>query len=242
VPSPDISLILPCWKDHQLIINHLKLRELAPDVLGEIIVCAVETIEPPAGWRERLADAGARLVWAPEPSRGGQMRRAAEAASGDLLVLNHADTQLKPLHLSNLRDLYQQLTEPFGGAFYRKFDHRHNHLRWLEWVERRRNRYFGGVFGDQTMFLTRQLHRRVGGIPDAPLMEDVLLSRAMRKHGRFVMCDPPIATSARRFEQQGAWRSTLRNVLLLMLFRCGYPPERLHAMYYRKTPGAPKAP
>jgi hypothetical protein len=205
-------------------------------LVGEIIICAVKGVEPPEGWCEQLADAGARLVWVREPSRGGQMRRAAEIASGELLVFNHADTRLEPAHLKSLRELYQQTPEPFGGAFYRKFDGRHKHLRGLERVERWRNRRFGGVFGDQTIFVTRQLYQRIGGIPDVPLMEDVLLSSAIRKHGQFVMCDPPIATSARRFAERGAWRTTMRNVLLLTLFRCGCSPQRLHAMYYSKAP------
>src|SRR2546430_15853601 len=43
---------------------------------------------------------------------------------------------------------------------------------------------------------------------------------------------PPVESCAHNQIQRGAWRVTLRNLIFLVLFRCGVSAERLHSWYY----------
>jgi GT2 family glycosyltransferase len=72
-------------------------------------------------------------------------------------------------------------------------------------------------------------------------MEDVEFSRRLRRAGRVVIVDPPIRTSPRHHIENGAWRTTIRNGLFLLLFKLGVSAERLHAIYYarRRQTSAP---
>jgi hypothetical protein len=73
----------------------------------------------------------------------------------------------------------------------------------------------------------------MGGYREYALMEDVDFSRRLLGQGRRVVLDPPVTTSARHHKKRGNWRASLRNGLMLLLFRAGVPPDFLHAWYYR---------
>ena len=91
-----------------------------------------------------------------------------------------------------------------GGAYYRAFDRRHPHCRWLEPIERWHNRTFGALFGDQSIFVRRSHFAHLGGFADLPLMEDLEFSKRLRQSGRLVLLDPPVATSPRKHVREGA--------------------------------------
>ena len=172
------------------------------------------------------------------PSRGKQMNDGAGIASGDVLVFLHADTEMHEEHLEAIaRAMNDEAV--IGGAFYRRFDERHPHLRWLEPIARFLTRNGGTLFGDQTVFVRRDAFRKLGGFAEIPLMEDVEFSRRLRAAGRVAILDPPIRTSPRHHLEHGAWRTTLRNALFLLLFKLGVSAEKLHAIYYaRRDPSS----
>ncbi len=160
------------------------------------------------------------------------MNKAARIAGGEILLFHHADTDLTEEHLSSLE---AAMADPAlcGGAFRRRFDERHPHLRWLEPLEALRCRRFGPVFGDQSIFVRRRVFEEMGGFADVPLMEDVEFSCRLRRRGRLAVLRPAIGSSARKHLEQGRWHSTLTNAGLLFLYVFGASPHRLHAWYYR---------
>jgi GT2 family glycosyltransferase len=161
------------------------------------------------------------------------MNDGAAIASGAVIVLLHADTDMRNEHLHAIARVMND-GEVIGGAFYRKFDERHPNLRWLEPIARFLTRNGGTLFGDQTVFVRRDVFRRLGGFAEIPLMEDVEFSRRLRSAGRVVILDPPIRTSPRHHLEHGAWRTTFRNALFLLLFKLGVSAEKLHAIYYAR--------
>ena len=172
-----------------------------------------------------------KVVHCGRPSRGKQMNDGAAAATGDVLIFLHADTQIERAHL---RAIEHAMNEPaiIGGAFYRKFDERHPHLRSFEGVARFLTRHGGTLFGDQTVFVRREIFQKLHGFAEIPLMEDVEFSRRLRAAGRVIVLDPPIGTSPRRHLEHGAWRTTIRNGAFLLFFKLGVSAETLHAIYY----------
>ena len=165
------------------------------------------------------------------PSRGKQMNDGAAIATGDVLVFLHADAEMRPAHIEAITSAMHD-AEIVGGAFYRAFDERHPHLRFLEAFARFLTRHGGTLFGDQTVFVRRSVFQQLRGFAEIPLMEDVEFSRRLRAAGPVAVVDPPMRTSPRHHLEKGAWRTTLRNALFLLLFKLGVSAERLHAIYY----------
>ncbi len=203
--SASISVIIPIWREGETLLS------LVPNLkswrqIREVIVSAAE---PVFDLRRQLEEAGAIFLDNPKPNRGRQLNEGARIATGDWLLFQHADTELCREHVEALAALNE--SDVVGGAFYRAFDERHPHLRFLEPLERWHSRAFGTVM---------------------PLMEDVDLSGRLRASGKIKLLDPPIRSCARTQIARGPWRVTLRNLIFLILFRCGVPVESLHRWYY----------
>lgn len=219
-----ISVVIPVWRENEMLFDLLRKLSGWPEIREIIVACAEET----AGLRNAVEAAGALCVNAGPPNRGRQMNAGARHASGEWLLFHHADTELTRAHaraLATLRDAV-------GGAFHRAFDARHPHCRWIEPVERWRNRHFGALFGDQSIFVRRGHFQTLGGFADIPLMEDIEFSSRLRRSGRIALLDPPIATSTRRHAIRGPWKTTLTNAALIFLYHLGVSPARLHGWYY----------
>jgi len=177
---------------------------------------------------KRIAeDAGA--VWVEgAPSRGGQLRRGAEAAGGDWLLFLHADTELSAgwcnaveAHLSSGQAGYGRLRFSeggFAGAFV------------AGWANLR-SRLFGLPYGDQTLLVPTSLYNQIGGFQDIPLMEDVAMARALK--GRLAPLGYTALTSAARYERDGWLRRGRRNLWILTRYLFGASPEQLAADYRR---------
>ena len=221
-----ISIIVPCWRG-DAVPPLLAAHWLQHRGVCEIIVAAAEG---EMATRDEMP--GLRTIRCTRHGRGNQMNEAARAATGNVLLFHHADTELTGAHLGSLQDAMEADPRLGGGAFRRRFDERHPHLRWLEPWEALRCRRFGPLFGDQSIFVRRPVFESLGGFGDMPLMEDVDFSCRMRRHLPIVLLAPAIRSSARKHIQQGRWRTTLTNALFLLLYVCGVSPSRLHAWYY----------
>lgn len=230
-----ISLVIPCWKDEAAALEHIRRWQGHPAVADVCIGGLSERTE----FAEAVRDAGGCFAGSPRPSRGQQLNAAAAEARGEILLFHHADSILTPEHLEALLQLERRDPGFRGGAFYRKFDERHPYFRWLERVERWRSRSHGTLFGDQSVFVRRAVFDQLGGFAAFPLMEDVDFSNRLRRSGPVVLLDPPMSSSPRKHVQQGAWRTTLRNASLLVLFQLGVDPARLHRWYYAERQAQP---
>ena len=91
-------------------------------------------------------------------------------------------------------------------------------------------RLTGLVYGDQST-LKRSRFLRRGGFPSLRLMEDVFLSKRLRRQGRIILVPKRIFVSPRRWQRQGVLRQTLRNWTLTALAAAGVHPDRLAAFY-----------
>jgi hypothetical protein len=103
---------------------------------------------------------------------------------------------------------------------------------WLEKVGRWLTQHGGTLFGDQTIFVRRDAFMKLGGFARIPLMEDVEFSPRLRRAGKIAVLDPPVRSSGRHHDRQGAWRRTFQNGLLLLLYKIGVRPQTLHRWYY----------
>ena len=232
--SVQLSVVIPCWNDAAALRTILAaLRGLRG--IHEVIVADATTGDE---CRAIAASSGARIAHCPQPNRGAQMNAGAALATGGALLFQHADTEITQPHIDTL---LAAMRDPgtIGGAFHRHYDGRHAGLGWMQHVTRAWNAHGGTLYGDQSIFIRRAAFGQLGGFAEIPLMEDVEFSRRLRRAGRTVVLDPPIATSPRHHTRRGAWRTTARNATMLALFRLGISPHRLHAWYYRDFADSP---
>jgi len=230
-----ISIIIPTLNEEASIARAIgSCREAGP--------CEVIVVD--GGSRDRTAEIARgradAVITAPR-GRAAQMNAGAAVSRGEVLLFLHADTRLPggsvPAVLGALQD-----ASVIGGAFRVRLAASPGAGRYVRAALGITGRMIGArgavsrsYSGDQAIFLRAEAFRAVGGYPEIPLMEDVELSRRMRRAGRTVLLPLRVGTSGRRWE---AW-GPLRTVLLMWRLRIGYlfgrTPSRC-AEAYRRGP------
>lgn len=221
-----ISVIIPA-------LNEAAVIARAIDAAWQAGADEVIVVDGGSGDESREIAAAARChLICSEPGRGRQQNAGSQAATGDVLLFLHADNWLASAAIDQIR---QTLAEPrvLHGAFRQRIEHASRRFRWLEAGNAARVRLFGLPYGDQGIFVRRDVFFEIGGFPDIPLMEDVALMRKLRRRARPVLLDGPLHVSPRRWLKHGVIRQTLRNWSLLAGYTLGVPPARLARCYRR---------
>jgi rSAM/selenodomain-associated transferase 2 len=223
---PSLSIIMPVLDEAGRI--GAALSALAPFRArgAELIVADGGSHDRTVEIAKPLAD---RVVTAPR-GRGAQMNAGAAAATGDVLLFLHADAALPPeadtLLLAGLRGSAWR-----WGRFDVRIEGRSPLLAVVSGFMNWRSLVTGIATGDQAMFATRAAFDEVGGFPDIPLMEDVALSKRLKRIGRPLNLTARVAVSGRRFDERGALRTILLMWRLRLEFWLGVPPATLARRY-----------
>ena len=188
----------------------------------ELIVVDGGSDDASASIAAPLAD---RVLRAPR-GRAVQMNAGARAASGDVLVFVHADTRLPP---QAEEEILSSLDKHRWGRFDVAIEGRHPGLRVVAAAMNLRSRLSGIATGDQAIFVRRA---EFPGFPEIALMEDVALSRVLKRRGRPACLRSRVRTSGRRWESRGVLRTVLLMWRLRLLYWLGVAPERLARRYY----------
>jgi hypothetical protein len=85
--------------------------------------------------------------------------------------------------------------------------------------------------GDQAIFVRRPLFHSVGGFPEIPLMEDLALSRTLKRLGPPLCLRARVTTSSRRWERGGIARTILLMWRLRLAYYRGADPAELAERY-----------
>jgi rSAM/selenodomain-associated transferase 2 len=196
----------------------------------------VEIVVVDGGSRDGTPTLAAPLadrVLASDRGRARQMNAGAAATRADCLLFLHADTRLPADADRRVLDAVQR------GATWGRFDVRiDGRSRWLPVVAalmNLRSRLTGIATGDQAIFVTREAFERVGGFADQPLMEDVEISRRLRRIAPPACLRDRVVTSGRRWDTHGAWRTIVLMWRLRWAYWRGAPAQEL-ARRYRARP------
>jgi GT2 family glycosyltransferase len=171
------------------------------------------------------------VVSAP-PGGARQLSGGARATEAEAILFLHADTRLPAGWAAAVRDALAEPAVP-GGAFAFRFAEPGLALRIVEWGVRARLALARLPFGDQALFVRRSALEAIGGVPQAEIMEDLDLVRALGRRGPLALLPLPVETSARRYLERGVFRTVLENTLAHAAFWLGLDRARVAAWYRR---------
>jgi rSAM/selenodomain-associated transferase 2 len=220
-----ISIIVPVLNEAEALPGQLQ-RLCSLEDADEVLVIDGGSTD---GTQEIVRAGGnAQLIEAPR-GRGSQIQAGAEAASGDVLLIVHADARLPQNAPTLIREAVAD------GARWGWFDIRYEGSHpWLWLVPRYLNAHawlLGEPTGENAMWATRVAWNEAGGCPRIPLMEDLELARRLRRVDRGRHLPGPVICSARRYEAWTPVGMSLRCMLLWALFHLGASPETLQRFY-----------
>jgi len=157
------------------------------------------------------------------------MNAGAKVATGDILLFLHADTWLPD---DADRHLLARLGDGGGwGRFDVRLSGKHPLYRLIELGMNLRSRLTGIATGDQAMFMSRRLFDRVGGFKEMDLMEDIDMSRRLKRISRPVCLRQNVITSSRRWERNGILRTVFTMWYLRLAWFLGRDVRRLAEKY-----------
>ncbi len=208
----EVSIIIPTYNEETTIE---RLLETLEPLKGR---CEILFVDGGSTDRTLKLLNGEYPVISSEKGRAKQMNRGAMASHGEVLFFLHCDSEVPANTLEEIERVMQNHRAGcFGIAF-----HSYNFFMFTcRVISNHRVKDRKVMFGDQGIFVERELFFEVGMFPDMPILEDYQFSITLKEKGiRLGMTRSRIYTSDRRF--QG---NTVEKLRLMWLM------NRLRAMY-----------
>ena len=230
-----VSVVVPTLNEAARIVATLAPLQPLRAAGHEVIVADGGSTDATLALAAPLAD----RAFVASRGRASQMNAGAALATGDILLFLHADSRLPDGGV----DLVSREMARSGrrwGRFDVTIAGRHRVLAVVAAAmnlslapHRHRHRRPG-------IFVERALFDAIGGFPDQPLMEDIELSKRLKRAGEPPLClRERVVTSGRRWERNGPWRT----IVAMWRWRLAYwraaDVSRLAAEYHAKSGAAP---
>lgn len=159
--------------------------------------------------------------------RSKQMNSAVKYAKGDILWFIHADSVLDKESIFDIEKSKKEY-----GCFRLEFDSKKILMKIVAKNSNRRVRYRNIAFGDQGIFIKKDLFLKIGMYKDIPIMEDYDLSiRLKAKKYKIFQLTTPIITSSRRFNENGIIKTIIKMQILQYRFRKHGDVQKIYTDY-----------
>ena len=218
-----VSVVIAAYNEEKVI--GATLKELTAEKSCEVIVVDGQSTDKTA---EIASEFPVRLLSA-EKNRAHQYNVGAQESKGDILVFLHADCMLESGSLQEIEELIKAGYD--GGCFKQKILNDRKMFRLIEKSGNFRAKMLKIFFGDQAIFVKRDMFFSIGGYDKVDLLDDVLFSRKLRKRGKTAVLNKKVYTYSRRWEKLGIVKTTLINWTVSLGFMLGVPPDILKKIY-----------
>ena len=222
-----LSIIIPCLNEADNIIATLEPLQKARQRGHEVILCDGGSTDETVSLSKNLID----LSVPSSPGRALQMNTGARYANGDVLCFLHADT-IAPDGI----DLLITNTLNHSNKIWGRFNVRLSSSFWLfriiEFFMNIRSCISGVATGDQGIFICRNIFTKLSGFSDLPLMEDIEISKRLRKISRpHCISRQRLITSSRRWEKNGILKTIFLMWKIRLRYFLGTAPSSLAKFY-----------
>jgi rSAM/selenodomain-associated transferase 2 len=221
-----LSIIVPVLDEEAGIAATLQALSALRARGAEVIVADGASHDRTVALARPLCD---RLIVAAR-GRATQMNAGASAARGEILLFLHADTRLPEDADRLIMDGLERSGRTWG-RFDVRIEGHHPLFPVIAAMMNLRSRLTGIATGDQAIFVATAAFAAIGGYPDIPLMEDIVLSRRLKRLSRPLCVSARALTSGRRWAQDGVMRTILTMWRLRLAFFFGVAPSKLAARY-----------
>lgn len=224
----DYSIIIPCLNEENEILNKTDFyHNLEKKLKAEIIFIDGMSSDKSIYIAKNIS----KKVFKCNAQRSRQMNLGSTYCKGKYLLFLHADTFINSKSIESLTNLPNDFK---WGFFNIHFDCSELKYRLLSKCINLRSYIFKYFTGDQCLVIKKELFVKVGGFKNMDLMEDIDISRRLRK-----ICNPYIfqgnaITSFRRWELSGFLKTIIKMRLLRILYYLGIPTRILNSIYNYK--------
>lgn len=222
---PRVSLVIPCLNEAAICVRRLEALQSLRREGHELILVDGGSDDDTRRLSAPLVD----LVLTGERGRAAQMNLGAAAASGQVFWFLHLDTALPDGAALPL--LRSALEGPGWGRFDVRLSGDRPLFRVIERMMNLRSCLTGMATGDHALFVRRDLFERVGGFPQIALMEDLAISKRLKRVATPACLSGPVVTSSRRWERDGVWRTVAHMWFLRTAYFLGADPGWLARRY-----------
>jgi len=221
------SAIIPTFNEEKNIVKTLEnAKWLCPEC--EIIVIDAESNDNTIKFARKHAT---KIVKSKIKNRAHQLNLGAKYAKNDILIFLHADSILP----KNWNKIVQDSIDngSIWGGFFIKFNSRHPFFRFIEfrsnWI---RATLFKTFFGDQGIFVRKDIFEKIHGFPEVPILEDVLISKKLKEIAKpKVIREVALETSARRFLKNGIYKTYISMGLVMLMYHLGFSLQTIKNTY-----------
>jgi rSAM/selenodomain-associated transferase 2 len=217
-----------------IIVPTLNEEALIRDFLGYLLTSfpEAEIIVADGGSEDEtvsLAEGMVRVVHS-RRGRGTQMNTGADAATSEILWFLHADCRPSPDSIGIMVDALAD-DRVLGGGFRWELTGSKWYYKPFTALAHLKNKRRRNLFGDMGIFVRRDTFEKMGGYEDIPIFEEVEFNNRLRKVGKTVILDTPLASSDRKLLNEGPIRAFIRNDILKIAYSLGFSPEYLKKYY-----------
>lgn len=176
-----------------------------------------------------------RLMPATKPplTRGQCWNLGAVHVQSDTILFLHADATIPKEAMVRFKNVWQQNFCDYS-CFQIRFQEHSLKFRILEQVSNFRSRFLKIVYGDQGLCIRKKVFEALGGFPNEYLLEDLKMSRHLRKY-RFHFVSSPIFPSSRKFHEIGFYRYLFLINQVLLLNLLGVSTKKIYQLYYSRS-------
>ncbi len=193
----------------------------------------------------KIADeAGATIIKAEKKGRGPQLSTGAKAAKNQWMLFLHSDTELEDdWHIEAIQFIKSQDQNttaetannkiPSAAAFKFSLKDKGVFPKLIAKMVALRCALFSLPYGDQGLLISKKTYDKCGGYPQFPIMEDTDIIRRLPTPVKILQSRA--FTSAERYQKEGYFKRSTRNLYCLAAYYRGLPPEKIYQIYTKSS-------